>query len=118
MEHCANALAIHRRTHDQATECDTLITLTDAQVRLGMVEEALESGRQSVEIGDEIADSHRRAHALAVLADALVYAGTPGAADQPCQSALHILDEVADADTHALRDRLLRTRREIEARQQ
>jgi DNA-binding SARP family transcriptional activator/tetratricopeptide (TPR) repeat protein len=117
MRHCTTALAIHQRTNDQATRCDTLITLTDVQVRLGMFAEALESGRQSVAIGDEIADSHRRAHALAALADALAQAGTPAAADQPCRTALHILDEVADANTHSLRERLLRTQHALDARQ-
>jgi DNA-binding SARP family transcriptional activator len=77
-EHCGIALEIHHRTQDQAALCDTMITMADVHVRLAMPHEAVEYGQRAVAISDEMADSHRHAHALATLADALTATDRPG----------------------------------------
>jgi DNA-binding SARP family transcriptional activator/tetratricopeptide (TPR) repeat protein len=111
--HCEAALAIHTQTHDQAAECDTLITLADVQVGLEMPAEAVRNAERAVLLGELIADSSRQVAALTATGDALVAAGDPESAAERARTARRILDDLSGVHLPPLRERLLALERTV-----
>ncbi|MET3426480.1 DNA-binding SARP family transcriptional activator [Actinoplanes tereljensis] len=105
--HCETALALHRRTHDQKAECDTLITLTEVRSGLGLNTEAIADGQRAALLSEQITDSFRQVKAATALAGAFAAADDLVAAGQQVRTARRVLGDLSGVHVPPLHERLV-----------
>jgi tetratricopeptide (TPR) repeat protein len=103
--HCMIALAIHERVQEAAGRCDALITRADIDLVSGSAT-AVARARTAVAACAELGDSYRRVHSLAVLADALAWAGSHDEAARTRAEAVGIAAQLSGPDVVPLLSRL------------
>jgi DNA-binding SARP family transcriptional activator/Flp pilus assembly protein TadD len=107
LEHLRRALAIQRETSDRYGESITEGTLADTHLELGLFEEAVGHYRSALTAHQETAREHpNQANALCGLGDALARLGRTAEAHDTWQTALPILDRLADPRAAKIRERL------------
>jgi tetratricopeptide (TPR) repeat protein len=109
-QHGAVALDLYGRAKDEAARSDALMAMAQiwqARRRYGDAEQA---ARQALAGATELADSHRRAAALATLAEVLAASGQSTAADERSAEASALLDTLSGPSVAPHRDRILAVR--------
>lgn len=105
LRHAELALELSRKTMDQVTWCDALITRATARRQQGHTAPAIKDLRRVAETCLETGDSGRRVRALDALAEALVASGEPEQARKVWTEELRTLDP-SDTRARRIRNRL------------
>lgn len=107
LDHCRRVLSIGSQARlDEATTCDALTTMSEANHRLGTYDAAIRYAQRAVSLSEETSDSWRRCRGLVALAAAHSGLGQTRLAQQHCSQALDLLDELSGADVGAIRHRI------------
>lgn len=105
-EHSAVAQDLYRRAKDEAARSDALVAMAEIRRTQGRFADSVGDARQALAIATKLADSHRRARALTILAEVLAASGQADAADRVCAEASALLSELSGPDVEPLSDRV------------
>jgi tetratricopeptide (TPR) repeat protein len=107
LEYLARALAVQREISDRYAESVIEGTLADTYLELGLFEEAVGHYRAALTAHQETAREHpNQANALCGLGDALARLGRTAQAREAWQTALPVLDRLADPRAAKIGERL------------